>query len=51
MKHGIPVMDALHIAAASLAKCEALVTAEKASKPIFRTRLVPVFSIADRDWR
>jgi hypothetical protein len=40
-------MDALHIAAANLARCKMLVTAEKVNKPMFRTKLVPVVSITD----
>jgi predicted nucleic acid-binding protein len=47
MKHGIAVSDALHIATAHLSKCAALVTAEKSTKPMFRTRLVRVISIRD----
>ena len=45
MKHGIAVVDALHIATAHLAKCSALVTAEKDTKPMFRTKLVKVVTI------
>jgi len=45
MKHGITVLDALHVAAASLAKCKLLVTTEGPTKPIFRTKLVQVASI------
>ncbi len=45
IKHGIPVIDALHVAAANLARCEILVTTEKTTKPIFRTTLVTVVSI------
>lgn len=48
MKHGIPVMDALHIAAANLARCEILLTTESLTKPIFRTTLIAVVTIADR---
>jgi predicted nucleic acid-binding protein len=44
-KHGIPVLDALHVAAAHLSKCKVLVTAEKDTKPMFRTELVKVVSI------
>jgi len=47
MKHGIPVVDALHVAAANLAKCKVLPTAEGITKPIFRTRIVEVVSITD----
>jgi len=45
MKRGIAVADALHIASAHLSKCVALVTAEKDTKPMFRTQLVRVISI------
>jgi len=45
MKHGITVLDALHVAAAHLAKCELLVTSEGPTKPMFRTKLVKVASI------
>jgi hypothetical protein len=45
MRHGIPIIDALHVAAASLARCKLLITSEKTTKPIFRTRLVKVASI------
>ncbi len=45
LKHGIPVMDALHIAAANLARCEVLVTTEGPTKPLFRTNLVRVAAI------
>jgi hypothetical protein len=45
MRHGIPIIDALHVAAASLAGCKLLITSEKPTKPIFRTRLVKVVSI------
>ena len=44
-KHGITVVDALHVAAANLAKCPFLVTTEKPTKPIFRSDLVKVISI------
>jgi predicted nucleic acid-binding protein len=45
MRHGIAVADALHIATAHISKCAALVTAEKDTKPMFRTKLVRVISI------
>jgi len=45
-KHGITVVDALHVAAANLCKCSFLVTTEKATRPMFRTSLVKVISIA-----
>lgn len=47
MKHGITVVDALHIACANLAKCEVLLTTETVNKPMFKTKLVEVVSIAD----
>lgn len=37
IKHGIPVIDALHVAAANLARCRILITTEKTTRPIFRT--------------
>jgi hypothetical protein len=46
LKHGITVMDALHLAAAKLSKCQLFVTTEKPTKPLFRTTLVRVVSIA-----
>jgi len=45
MKHGIAAVDALHVATAHLARCAVLVTAEKPTKPMFRTKLVKVVSI------
>ena len=45
VKHGIAVVDALHVATAHLAKCAALVTTEKPTKPMCRTTLVKVVSI------
>jgi predicted nucleic acid-binding protein len=45
LKHGIPVMDALHVAAANLARCKVLFTTESPTKPLFRTKLVQVASI------
>ncbi len=44
-KHGISVVDALHVAAASLSRCAALITTEKVTKPLFRTKLVKVISL------
>ena len=38
MKHGIAVVDALHVATAHLAKCAVLATAERDTKPMFRTQ-------------
>ncbi|MEX2263090.1 MAG: hypothetical protein WD696_14135 [Bryobacteraceae bacterium] len=49
-KHGIPVMDAMHIAAANLSRCEVLVTGEKPTKPMYRTRLVTVVRFYDLNW-
>jgi len=46
MKHGITVIDALHLAAAKLSKCRLFITTENPTKPIFRTTLVKVASIA-----
>jgi hypothetical protein len=45
LKHGIPVVDALHVAAANLARCKVLFTTESPTKPIFRTKLTQVVSI------
>jgi hypothetical protein len=45
VKHGISVIDVLHVAAANLARCKILITTEKTTKPIFRTTLVTVVSI------
>jgi predicted nucleic acid-binding protein len=44
-RHGIGVVDALHVAAANLSKCEAFITTEKPTKPLFRTNLVKVVSL------
>jgi hypothetical protein len=44
VRHGIAVVDALHVAAAHLSRCVALVTTEKPTKPMFRTGLVKVVS-------
>ena len=44
-RHGIAVLDAMHIAAAHLTGCDALVTLEKPTKPMFRTTLVQVTSL------
>ena len=41
-EHGISVLDAMHIAAAHLAGCDALITLEKETKPMYRTKLIPV---------
>jgi hypothetical protein len=45
LKHGIPVVDALHVAAANLAKCNYFLTTESPTKPLFRTKLIKVVSI------
>ena len=45
IRHGISVLDALHLAAANLSRCKVFVTTEKISKPIFKTKLVKVVSI------
>jgi len=44
-RHGIGVVDALHVAAANLFFCAALATTEKLTKPLFRTSLVKVVSL------
>ena len=46
LTHGIPVLDALHIAAANLSGCRWLFTSEGPTMPLLRTKLVPVVSIA-----
>jgi len=53
LKHGITVMDALHLAAAKLSRCQLFITTEKPTKsrtqeltPMFRSTLVKVVSIA-----
>jgi predicted nucleic acid-binding protein len=45
IRHGIALVDALHVATAHLARCAVLVTTEKPTKPMFRTELVKVVSI------
>lgn len=45
MRHGITVLDALHVSAANLSKCRLLITTEGPTKPIFRTKLVEIASI------
>jgi hypothetical protein len=47
MKHGISVVDALHVACANLSRCEVLLTTETVNKPMFKTKLVEVVSITD----
>lgn len=44
-KCGLSAMDALHIVSAVAVGADELVTSEKPSKPIHRTRLIPVRSI------
>jgi len=44
-RHGIGVVDALHVAAANLSNCVALITTEKPTKPLFRTKLVKVLTL------
>jgi len=46
LRHGISVVDALHVAAANLSRCVALFTTEKPTKPIFRTKLVTVVGVS-----
>jgi hypothetical protein len=53
LKHGITVIDVLHLAAAKLSRCRLFITTEKPSRskthgitPLFRTTLVKVVSIA-----
>ena len=41
-RYGISVMDAMHIAAASLSRCEVFITGEKPLKPMYRSKLVKV---------
>ncbi len=45
-KCGLGAMDALHVAAAYMAEAEVLYTLERSEKPIHRTTLVRVVSIA-----
>jgi len=44
-RSGMAAMDALHTAAAHLAKCEQLVATENPRKPLFRTKLVKVVGL------
>lgn len=46
-QHRIRAMDALHVAAASLAGATELITAERPNSAIYRTKLVNVLSLAD----
>ena len=46
-QHRIKAMDALHIAAASLAGATELITAERSDSAIYRTKLIKVLSLAD----
>ena len=41
-KNGVAVLDAMHLAAANLARCEVFITGEKATRPMHRTELVKV---------
>ncbi len=45
-KIGCAAIDALHLAAAALAKADDFITSEKPTKPMFRTMLVKVISLA-----
>jgi hypothetical protein len=45
LRYGIKVVDAMHVASAHLTHCEALVTGEKTTTPMFRTKLVNVVSL------
>jgi predicted nucleic acid-binding protein len=49
LKHGIQVLDSLHLAAANLARCDAFITLEKPEKPLYRTSLVPVVRLIRDD--
>ena len=49
LRHGIKVLDAMHVAAAHLSRCDVLITAEKPEKPIFRTKIVNVARLLDSD--
>ena len=42
---GLGAMDAFHVVSAAASECEEIVTSEKPSKSIHRTKLVPVLSI------
>jgi predicted nucleic acid-binding protein len=46
-QHRIKAMDALHVAAASLAGATELITAERSDSAIYRTKLIKVLSLAD----
>jgi len=50
-KHGISVMDALHIAAANLSNCPYFIRTENATKPMFRTKLVTVVGLSPTSTR
>jgi len=43
--YGLSALDALHVAAAVLLKADELVTGEKPSKPLYRTKSVKVVSL------
>ncbi|OGP88262.1 MAG: hypothetical protein A2156_14505 [Deltaproteobacteria bacterium RBG_16_48_10] len=44
-KFGLNAMDALHVAAATSAGAESLITTEKPDKPLYRVNSIKVFSI------
>jgi hypothetical protein len=43
--HGIAVLDAMHVATTHLMRCDALVTLEIPSKPMFRSNIAKVISL------
>jgi predicted nucleic acid-binding protein len=45
VRHGITVVDALHVAAANLSRCRVLFTTEKVTSPLFRTQLIKVVRV------
>jgi hypothetical protein len=45
LAHGITVIDAFHLAAATLSRCELFITTEKSSKPLFRSSVVKSVSL------
>jgi predicted nucleic acid-binding protein len=44
-RSGLSAMDAIHVVAAASGKCDEMVTMEKPTKPIHRTKLISVLSI------
>ena len=46
---GLAAMDAIHVVAAAASGCEEIITSEKSTKPIHRTKLISVRSIDDGD--